>query len=117
MLERSGVSAELVRDIEASAAFGALTTALRRAEAYGLAVAAALPGLAERAEVGAVDLASVLHERVYRWTRASLEAGRGRQPRLVCGLIPATSHTATGEMADALTARARLIEERTHELI
>ena len=117
MLERSGVSAERVRDIEASAAFGALTTALRRAEAYGLAVAAALPGLADRADVGAVDVASVLHERVDRWTRASLEAGRGGQARLVSGLIPAASHTVTGEMADALRARERLMEERAALLV
>src|SRR5665647_2149405 len=86
-------------------------------DARSTAPTSALPGLAERAEVGAVDLASVLHERVDRWTRASLEAGRGGQARLVSGLIPAASHTVTGEMADALRARERLMEERAALLV
>ena len=117
LLGRSGMSAEQVRAIEDSPAFGALTTALRRAEGSGLNLAGALPRLADRAEVGAVDLASVLHERIDRWTEASLEARPGGPPRLVGGLFPAASRTVVGEMADALVARERLIEERARELV
>jgi conjugative relaxase-like TrwC/TraI family protein len=117
LLERSGLASDQVRAIEASPAFGALTTSLRRAEAYGLNVEAALPALADRAGVGAVDIASVLHERVDRWTTASIAAGRGRPARLVGGLIPAASRAAAGEMADALAARERLIDERASLLL
>ncbi|PVU84428.1 conjugal transfer protein (plasmid) [Cellulomonas sp. WB94] len=117
LLERSGMSAEHIRTVEESSAFGALSTALRRAEGSGLDIAAALPRLADRADVGAVDLAAVLHGRIVKWTDANLEAGDGRRPRLVGGLIPAVSRTVTGEMADALAARERLIEERAQELV
>ena len=117
LLERSGLTSDQVRAIEGSPAFGALTTALRRAEAYGLNVDAALPALADRASAGAVDIASVLHERVDRWTTAGIAAGRGRAPRLAGGLIPTASRVFAGEMADALTARERLIDERTSLLL
>jgi conjugative relaxase-like TrwC/TraI family protein len=117
LLADSGLTHEQVSAVSDSPAFGALTTALRRAEVYGLTVAAALPSLVERADAGAVDLASVLHERVDRWTRASLDAGRGRQARLIGGLIPTALHTVTGEIADALTARERLMEERAALLV
>jgi len=117
VLERSGISTEQGRAIAESPAFGALTTALRRAEGSGLDIAAALPRLADRADVGAVDLASVLHGRIGRWTDANLDAGRGRRVRLVAGLIPAASRTITGEMGDALAARERLIDERAQELV
>ena len=117
LLERSGFASDQVRAIQTSPAFGALTTSLRRAEAYGLSVDAALPALADRANIGAVDIASVLHERVDRWTTASINAGRGRPARLVGGLIPAASRAAAGEMADALTVRERMIDERAALLV
>lgn len=117
LLERSGLASDQVRAIEASPAFGALTTSLRRAEGYGLNVEAALPSLADRASVGAVDIASVLHERIDRWTTASITAGRGRPARLVGGLIPAASHVLAEEIADALTERERLIDERADLLV
>ena len=117
LLERSGLSSDQVGAIEASPAFGALTTSLRRAEAYGLNVDVALPALADRAGVGAVDIASVLHERVDRWTTASIAAGRGRPPRLVGGLIPAASRATDTDLIDALDARARLIDARATLLV
>lgn len=117
LLERSGLTSDQVRAIEASPAFGALTTSLRRAEAHGLNVEAALPALADRANAGAVDIASVLHERVDRWTTAGIAAGRGRHARLVGGLIPAASRDVAGEMTAALTARERLIDERAELLV
>ena len=117
LLVDSGLTSEQVRAVEDSAAFGALTTALRRAEAHGLPVARSLPRLVERAEAGADDLASVIHLRVERWTDASLGAGRGRAPRLVGGLIPAPTHVGDADVVAALAARQQLVDERTAVLV
>ncbi|GEN80246.1 MobF family relaxase [Actinotalea fermentans] len=117
LLGQSGLTSDQVRAIEASPAFGALTTSLRRAEAHGLNVDAALPALANRADIGAVDIASVLHERVDGWTTASIAGNRARPARLVCGLIPAASHAVPGEIAAALMARERLLDERADLLV
>ncbi len=117
LLERSGLTTDQVRAIEGSPAFGALTTSLRRAEVYGLNVEAALPALAERAAVGAVDIASVMHERVDRWGTASITAGRGRPARLVGGLIPAATRATDADLIDALEVRARLIDVRATLLL
>jgi len=117
LLRTSGLRPDQVRTVEDAPAFGALTTALRRAEAHGLPLEATLPRLAERADVGAVDLASVLHERVARWTDASIAGARGHAPRLVGGLLPVAMHVDDGDASAALHARERLIDDRAATLV
>jgi len=115
MLTRAGLTPTQLDAVTASPAFGALATALRRAEAHGLNLEAALPRLIERADAGTVDLASVLHQRIERWTDMSgVIATQGRG--LVLGLLPAAT-TEDPEMATALTERVRLMEQRADELL
>ena len=68
-----------------------------------------------RVDAGTVDLASVLHQRVERWTDVS---GTSAAPghRFVLGLLPAAA-TENPEMAAALQDRVRLMEQRADELI
>lgn len=115
MFTRAGLTPTQLNQITASPAFGALSTALRRAEAHGLNVEAALPRLLERVEAGTVDLASVLHQRIERWADMSGSSTSGSS-RLVLGLLPA-ANVEEPEMAAALHDRAELIEQRADELI
>ena len=102
----------------ASPAFGGATVALRRAEAHGLNVGAALPRLATGATVGADDLAAVLHGRVERWSTARTDpTARPVAGALVAGLIPAPANVSDPEVARALHERADLIDRRADELI
>lgn len=115
MLTRAGLTSTQLDQVTGSPAFGALSTALRRAEAHGLNLEAALPRLIEHADAGTVDLASVVHTRLERWTDmsgSSASQGRG----FVLGLFPAAT-AEDPEMAAALTERVRLIEQRADELI
>ncbi|WP_407343537.1 MobF family relaxase [Pengzhenrongella phosphoraccumulans] len=110
MLTRAGLTPEQLTAVGSSPALGALYTALRRAEAHHLPVDAVLPDLVQGAEVGAQDLAAVLHHRVHRWTDAARAAGHGTHPRLIAGLIPAVERTADDQFAAALSQREVLIE-------
>ena len=98
--------------MEDSPAYGALSVALRRAEAHALPVAAALPRLTERADVHADDLAAVLHRRIDTWTAAAVASGRARPATLVGGLIPPARNVTDPDTAAALAARETLIEQR-----
>ena len=115
MLTRAGLTPTQVDAVTASPAFGALSTALRRAEAHGLNVDAALPRLLDRVDAGTVDLTSVLHQRVERWIEMSgTSTAQGRC--FVLGLLPAAA-VEEPEMAAALTDRVRLMEQRADELL
>jgi len=115
LLTRAGLTPTQLDAVTASPAFGALSTALRRAEAHGLNVEAALPRLLERVEAGTLDLAAVLHQRVERWADlSSSNAARGTDG-FALGLLPAAA--ADPEMAAALTDRVRLMEQRADALL
>jgi len=116
LLTGAGLDARQVEEIVGSPAFGAMSTALRRAEALGLPVEAALPRLLERIDVGAADPASVLHQRVERWVASSPATGTDPRSGHVLGLIPPATVT-DPEAATALTERIRLMEQRADELI
>ncbi len=113
----AGLDPERIAEIEESPAHGALCTALRRAEAYGLHIEVALPRLVDGTAVGARDPAAVLHTRVEAWVSAAIRTGRATAPELVAGLIPVARGPMAEDMAEALRDRERLIEQRIDILI
>ena len=117
LLSVGGLQPDDVQRVADSPAFSAFTSALRRAEAHGLPVERAVPALARDATSGAQDPAAVLHGRVERWVDASLAAGTGRAPDLICGLLPAASGVDDPEFACALSDREQLIERRADVLV
>jgi conjugative relaxase-like TrwC/TraI family protein len=117
LLASAGLTPDLIERVEDSPAYGALSTALRRADAHALPIDRALPRLADHLDTGAHDPAAVLHARVQHWTSASLRAGRGRPAELVGGLLPPATDVTNPQLDQALTARARLIEHRCDELL
>ena len=116
LLARSGLSDDDLAAVAASAARGPLFAGLRDAEARGLDVEAALPKLvAGRSLADAVDVASVLHGRVDRWSQA---AGGRRRPtgHLIAGLIPRAQGVTDPDMARALAERDHAMEQRARSL-
>jgi hypothetical protein len=116
LLARSGLSDDDLAAVAASAARGPLFAGLRDAEARGLDVEEALPKLvAGRSLADAVDVASVLHGRVDRWTHA---AGGRRRPtgHLIAGLIPRVQGVSDPDMARALSERDDAMEQRARSL-
>ncbi|NCD18857.1 MAG: conjugal transfer protein [Actinobacteria bacterium] len=116
LLSDAGLTTTQLEVVTASPAFGALSTALRRAEAHGLSVETALPRLAERMSIGAADAAAVLHERVERWVASSPATATDPRSRPVLGLIPPATVT-DPESAAALTERIGSMEQRADELV
>lgn len=88
--------------------------AMRRAEAHGLDVDAALPRLITAREItSSEDVAAVLHHRMEAWTAvATRDQAPHRQPRHIAGLIPAVTPSADPGLARALAEREQLITAR-----
>lgn len=116
LLQRGGLDAAALDEVRRSPAHGALLAALRRAEASGLDVEAALPRLvAERGFDDAGDIAAVLHSRVERWARTS-GARRDDAHRFIAGLVPHVLGVSDAELARALDERVAAMERRAREL-
>jgi conjugative relaxase-like TrwC/TraI family protein len=116
LLDRSGLSDDELELVRASDTHGPLLAAFRDAEARGLDIEATLPELVHgRSLDGAEDVASVLHGRVDRWTRA---AGRKRQvaTNLVAGIIPRARGITDPDMARGLVERDQAMEARARAL-
>jgi hypothetical protein len=112
----SGVPAEQVEGLRASAAYGPLLAALREAEAFGLDVEQGLPRLVNgRTFSSAGDVAAVLHGRVDRWIRGSGTQRRAAADRIV-GLFPRLSGVTDPDMVRALDGRQALLERRAREV-
>lgn len=112
-----GLSAERVRGVEMSPAYGALAAALRRAEAHGLPVERGLGDvITARGLADADDVAAFLHERVTRWMAATRPLP-GRGAGMIAGLIPAAAGIADPDTHRALRQRAELIERRARTLV
>jgi hypothetical protein len=117
LLSESGLLPDEVQRVADSPAFGALGAALRRAEAHGLLVHRAITSLAQGITQGAVEPAAVLHRRVERWLEASLQAGSGQRPDLICGLVPVARGVDDPEFARALSDRQQLMGSRADQLV
>jgi hypothetical protein len=116
LLSACGLGQELVDEVTASPAAGALASALRDAQSRGLDTDEGLGRLiAARPLAEAEDPAAVLHERVERWIAAS--GRRRRSPRaLVVGLLPSATQGDDLDMDKALAERSMAIEARALEL-
>lgn len=119
LVRTSGLTEEQSETVIESAAFGALTAELRRAEANHHDMDRLLPRLIQaRGFNDADDIASVLHHRVTHATARPAGSGRTRKaPRLIAGLIPQAGGSMTNEMRQALDERRELIEARADAVL
>jgi hypothetical protein len=118
LIRNSGLTGEEVEQAIASAAFGPLTAALRRADAHGLDPERVLPELvAVQPLDDAADTAAVLHHRITSVTRRQQHNPHARPPDLIVGLIPAATGPMTADMRTALQERQQLIQQRAIELL
>lgn len=119
LLAVSGLTTAQVEEVVGSEAFGALMTALRRAEADGHPVDRLMPRLVQaRSLQDADDIAAVLHRRLERAVRRPAPGISGRgSTDLIVGLIPETTGSMSAEMREALSERRALIEARAAALV
>jgi hypothetical protein len=112
LLSRSGLTAEQHAAVVESTAFGPLTAALRRAEAYHHDLERLLPRVVGRHGLDdADDIAAVLRYRVDKLA-ATPPRGCRLRPRLIAGLIPEPLGPMSAEDRQAIDQRKELIESR-----
>lgn len=119
LIHTSGLTDDQAETVVESAAFGALTAELRRAEANHHDVDRLFPRLvAARGFADADDIAAVLHARLAHATARPAGSGRSRKtPRLIAGLIPEATGPMDDDMRTALDERRDLIEARAEALL
>jgi conjugative relaxase-like TrwC/TraI family protein len=116
LLSRSGLTPEQHNEVVESAAFGPLTAALRRAEAYHHDLERLVPRVVGRHGLDdAEDIAAVLRYRVDKLA-ASTPRGCRLRPRLIAGLIPEPLGSMSAENRQAIDERKELIESRARAL-
>lgn len=116
LLSRSGLTPEQHNEVVESAAFGPLTAALRRAEAYHHDLERLVPRVVGRHGLDdAADIAAVLRYRVDKQP-ASPPGGCRLRPRLIAGLIPEPIGAMSAEDRRAIDERKELIESRARML-
>lgn len=116
LLSRSGLTAEQHASVVESTAFGPLTAALRRAEAYHHDLEQLVPRVVSRHGLSdADDIAAVLR---YRVDKLAATPPRGCRlcPRLIAGLIPEPLGPMSDEDRQAIDERKHLIEARARAL-
>lgn len=119
LIRRGGLTPDQAESVIDSAAFGALTAELRRAEANHHDVDQLLPRLIRARSVDdAVDIASVIHHRLAQAAARPAGSGRTRKrARLIAGLIPQAAGPMSQDMQAALEERRRLIEDRADAVL
>ncbi|WP_244929234.1 MobF family relaxase [Nocardioides sp. W7] len=116
LLRRSGLTPDQHSAVIASAAFGPLAAALRRAESYHHDLERLLPRVIDRRGLDdADDIAAVLRYRIDKLT-ATTPRGCRQAPRLIAGLIPEPLGPMSDEDRHAITERKHLIETRARAL-
>lgn len=116
LLGRSGLSAEQHTAVVTSPAFGPLTAALRRAEAYHHDLDELVPRVVSQHGLDdADDIAAVLRYRVDKLA-ATRPRGYRLKPRLIAGLIPEPLGEMSAEDRQAIDERKELIESRARLL-
>jgi membrane-bound lytic murein transglycosylase B len=89
LLRRSGLTEDQYDAVVESTAFGPLTAALRRAEAYHHDLEQVVPRIVAQHELDdADDVAAVLRHRLDKAASQAPQGKRGLRPRLIAGLIP-----------------------------
>ncbi|GAB4005264.1 MobF family relaxase [Nocardioides ultimimeridianus] len=117
LLSRSGLSAEQQVAVVASPAFGPLTAALRRAEAYRHDLEKLVSRVVSQHGLGdADDIAAVLR---YRVEKAAAGPPRGcrLRPQLIAGLIPEPLGEMASEDRRAIEERKVVLETRARALV
>ena len=116
LLSRSGLTAEQHAAVVESTAFGPLTAALRRAEAYHHDLERLVPRVVGRHGLDdADDIAAVLRYRVDQ-VASTPPRGCRLRPRLIAGLIPEPLGAMSAEDRQAIDERKELIESRARAL-
>jgi hypothetical protein len=116
LLSRSGLTAEQHAAVVESTAFGPLTAALRRAEAYHHDLERLLPRVVGRHGLDdADDIAAVLRYRIDKLASTPPRGCRLRA-RLIAGLIPEPLGPMSAEDRQAIDQRKELIESRARAL-
>ncbi|WP_344043593.1 MobF family relaxase [Nocardioides panacihumi] len=113
LFRRSGLTPKQHQELISSPAFGPLTAALRRAEAYHHDLERLTQHVvAQHSLEDAGDIAAVLRYRIDKAASPPPRPARGRKPRLIAGLIPEPLGPMADEDRQAIDQRKRLIEER-----
>ena len=116
LLRRSGLTSEQRIKVVESAAFGPLTAALRRAEAYHHDLERLVPRVVGRHGLDdADDIAAVLRYRVDKLA-ATPPRGCHLRPRMIAGLIPEPLGAMSPNDRQAIDERKELIESRARAL-
>lgn len=117
LLRRSGLTPDQHATVVESSAFGPLTAAFRRAEAYHHDLERLVPRVVGQHDLGdADDIAAVLRYRVEKVASASPRGCRLR-PKLIAGLLPEPLGEMSDEDRQAVDERKTLIEVRARELV
>jgi hypothetical protein len=119
LIRATSLTSDEADAVIASPTFGALSTELRRAEAFHHDVDRLLPRLVSTRDLtDAHDIGAVLHQRLTAATIRPAGTPRARPtPRLIAGLVPKASGAMTDPMRQALTEREELLEARTALLV
>jgi conjugative relaxase-like TrwC/TraI family protein len=116
LLGQAGLTVEQLEDVRSSDAHGPLIAAFRRAEARGVDIGTALPRLVRARPIAEVDdVASVLHQRVERFTEAA-GSRRVGSTNLIAGLVPRALNVTDPDLARALEERAHAMQVRARTL-
>ena len=119
LIRATSLTSDEADAVIASPTFGALSTELRRAEAFHHNVDRLLPRLVSTRDLSdASDIGAVLHQRLTAATTRPAGTPRARRtPRLIAGLVPKASGAMTDPMRQALTEREELLKARTALLV
>lgn len=116
LLQRSGLTSEQHAAVLGSTAFGPLSAALRRAEAYHHDLETLLPRIVGQHGLDdADDVAAVLRYRMGK-VASSTPPGCKTRPILIAGLIPEPLGPMSDEERHAIDGRKQLIEGRARTL-
>jgi conjugative relaxase-like TrwC/TraI family protein len=117
LLRRSGLTGDQYDAVVESTAFGPLTAALLRAEAYHHDLERLVPRIVAQHELDdADDVAAVLRHRLDTAAFQPPRGKRGVPPRLIAGLIPEPLGPVSDEDRQAIAERKKLIENRARAL-
>jgi conjugative relaxase-like TrwC/TraI family protein len=117
LFRRSGLTTEQHQALVSSTAFGPLTAALRRAEAYHHDLdRLTRRAIAQHSLDTADDFAAVLRRRIARASAIPPRSARGKRPMLIASLIPEPLGPMSNEDRLAIGERKHLIEDRAQSL-
>lgn len=116
LLERGGLSVDVIDELVETESFGILTTELRRLEAAGHDIAQLLPQIVQAGNLdGVEDRGSLLRYRIQKIASTYPPSSRS-EAGLIAGLVPRATGISDPAMLRALNERERLVEQRIDTL-